>query len=460
MQGLQSPEATPAPLSRMPDAAASRPKRSNVTLADALAEAKAAFVAANPESRARFGAAARVMPGGNTRTVLFYDPFPLCIARGEGARLWDVDGHEYIDFLGEFSAGIFGHSHPAIRAAIAAALAGGINLSGHNRPEAELAAIVCARFPSIELVRFTNSGTEANLLALSAAIAHTGRRKILVFEGAYHGGVLSFGKGPAPVNVPHDFVMAPYNDLARTEALIRTHGNALAAILVEPMLGAGGCIPGEPAFLAGLREAATRVGAVLIFDEVMTSRLSPGGRQGEIGIRPDMTTLGKYIGGGSSFGAFGGKAEIMRRFDPREPGALTHAGTFNNNVLSMAAGIAGMTQVLTPAALAGLNARGTQLRDALNAMFRRNGANLQATGLGSLLSLHATERAIRNPDDAADANPAIKDLVFFDLIARGFYLARRGYMALSLSIGDAETAALVAALDDIIRTRGSLVGCD
>jgi glutamate-1-semialdehyde 2,1-aminomutase len=426
-------------------------------MASALAAAKAAYVAANPESRARFEAAALVMPGGNTRTVLFYDPFPLCIARGDGARLWDVDGHAYIDFLGEFTAGIFGHSHPEIRAAIDTALDAGINLSGHNRLEAELAAIVCERFPSIERVRFTNSGTEANLLALAAAIAHTERRKILVFKGAYHGGVLSFGEKPAPVNVPHDFVMAPYNDLAGTRALIDAHGAELAAILVEPMLGAGGCIPAEPTFLAGLRDAATRHGVVLIFDEVMTSRLSPGGRQLELGIVPDMTTLGKYIGGGSSFGAFGGKAAIMQRFDPRRPDALSHAGTFNNNVVSMAAGIAGMTKALTPAACRALNGRGTALRDALNALFRRHGAGLQATGLGSVMNLHATDRPIRGPDDLAAADPHAKDLVFFDLIARGFYIARRGLMSLSLPIGDAETAGLIAAMEDILATRGALL---
>ncbi len=435
-------------------------KRSNLDLGVALAEAKAAYAAANPESRARYEAAARVMPGGNTRTVLFYDPFPLCIARGRGAQLWDVDGHEYVDFLGEFTAGIFGHSNPDIRAAIDAALDGGVNLSGHNRLEAELAEIVCARFPSIERVRFTNSGTEANLLALAAAVVHTGRKKVLVFQGAYHGGVLSFGAGPAPVNVPHDFVMAPYNDLARTQEIIRAEAGALAAILVEPMLGAGGCIPAEPAFLAGLRAAATRSGAVLVFDEVMTSRLSPGGRQAELGIFPDMTTLGKYIGGGSSFGAFGGRADIMRRFDPREPGALSHAGTFNNNVISMAAGIAGMTKVLTPDAIRGLNECGTKLRETLNALFRRRGVGLQATGLGSILNLQATARPIRSPDDLAAVDPAIKDLVFFDLVARGFYLARRGLMALSLPIGDAETSALAAALDDIIAMRGSLLGRD
>ena len=423
----------------------------------ALAEARTAYVAANPESRARFEAALRVMPGGNTRTVLFFDPFPLCIARGEGARLWDVDGHEYVDFLGEFTAGIFGHSNRLIRAAIDAALDDGINLSGHNRLEAELAGIVCERFPSIEQVRFTNSGTEANLLALAAALAHTGRRKILVFEGAYHGGVLSFGAGPSPVNVPHEFVIGRYNDLAGTLALVAEHGDALAAILVEPMLGAGGCIPAEPAFLAGLRHAATRHGAVLIFDEVMTSRLSPGGRQAELGIVPDMTTLGKYIGGGSSFGAFGGRAEIMRRFDPREPGALAHAGTFNNNVISMAAGIAGMTKVLTPAATRALNGRGTALREALNALCRRHGAKLQATGLGSIMSLHATDRPIRGPGDLAAADSGIRDLVFFDLIARGYYLARRGLMSLSLPIGEAETQGLVAALDDILMSRRALL---
>jgi len=430
-------------------------------LQDAVAAARAAYVAANPESRARYEAAVRVMPGGNTRSVLYYEPFPLCIARGDGARLWDADGHAYLDFLGEFTAAIYGHSHPAIRAAIDAALDGGINLSGHNLLEAELAGIVCARFPSIERVRFTNSGTEANLLALAAAIAHTGRRGVLAFKGAYHGGVLTFGAGPAPVNVPHHYVMAPYNDLAGTMAQIEAHSRELAAILVEPMLGAGGCIPADPAFLAGLRAAATRHGIVLIFDEVMTSRLSPSGRQGLLGIVPDMTTLGKYIGGGSSFGAFGGKEEIMAQFDPRRVGALSHAGTFNNNVVSMAAGIAGMTKVLTPDAIRILNARGDALRDGLNALFRRHGARLQVTGLGSIMNLHATARAdaapIRSPEDLAGADPLVKDLVFFDLIARGFYLARRGLIALSLPVGDADTAALMAAFDDVLATRSPLL---
>src|SRR5690348_16561601 len=211
------------------------------------------------------------MPGGNTRTTLHNSPFPLTVARGEGCRLWDVDGHEYVDFLGEFTAGLYGHSHPAVLGAIRAALEDGINLGAHTTAEARLARAVRERFPSMELMRFTNSGTEANLMALSAALAHTGRREVLVFEVSYHGGVLAFDHGrSSPVNVPHEFVLARYNDVAGARRAAREHGQALAAILVEPLQGAGGCIPGDAAFLRALREAATETGAVLIFDEVMT----------------------------------------------------------------------------------------------------------------------------------------------------------------------------------------------
>jgi len=426
-------------------------------MAAALADARAAFVAANPNSRTRFEAAARVMPGGNTRTVLFYEPFPLCIARGEGAQIWDVDGHAYLDFLGEFTAGIFGHSDPRIRAAIDAALDGGINLSGHNTLEAELAAIVCARFPSIERVRFTNSGTEANLLALAAATVHTGRRKVMVFEGAYHGGVLSFGAGPAPVNVPHDWVLAPYNDLAGTEALIAEHAPALAAILVEPMQGSSGCIPADREFLQMLRDEATRHGAILIFDEVMTSRLSPGGLQQALGIIPDMTTLGKYIGGGMSFGAFGGRSDIMDIYDPSRPGAMPHAGTFNNNVLTMSAGIAALSEVFTPDAAEALHARGDRFRQDLNALFARHNAPLQVTGQGSLMNLHAMRGPIRGVDDLTASDDRIKELIFLDLLERGFYMARRGFIALSLALTDDHLAGFIAALEATIRDRAAVL---
>lgn len=215
----------------------------------ALVKARTAYVSANAKSQARYQEALRVMPGGNTRTVLFHEPFPLGIARGAGCHLWDLDGHRYIDFLGEYTAGIYGHSHPTIRAAIERTLDGGINFGGHNENEARLAEVVCERFPSIELVRFTNSGTEANLMAISAARVATGRNKILVFDGGYHGGVLYFSSGGSPVNAPYKFIIAPYNDTQQTAALVEHHAADLAAILIEPMLGGGGCIPAERSFL-------------------------------------------------------------------------------------------------------------------------------------------------------------------------------------------------------------------
>ena len=281
--------------------------------------------------------------------MLFYEPFPLSMAKGEGARLRDLDGHEYRDFLGEHTAGLYGHSNPRILDEIRGALASGIVLGAPNRYEVELAELVCARFPAVDRVRFCNSGTEANLMAIGLARAVTGREKVLVFEGAYHGGVLFFKEGESgPVNAPFPFVFGRYNDTEATLAVIERHGSELAAILVEPMMGSGGCIEGDREFLGALREAADRHGALLLFDEVMTSRLGPGGRQGELGILPDLTTLGKYIGGGLTFGGFGGRADLMERFDPRRPDAIPHAGTFNNNVLTMSAGIVGLRDIFTP----------------------------------------------------------------------------------------------------------------
>jgi len=428
----------------------------------ALNEAREAYVARNPNSLARYVEASAWMPGGNTRTVLHYAPFPLAFGRGEGCRLHDLDGHEYVDFLGEYTAGIYGHSHPVIRAAIDRALEGGINFGGHSLMEARFARAVCDRFPAIERVRFTNSGTEANLMALVTACAHTRRKTVLAFRGGYHGGVFTFaarGDGfGSPINAPFDFVLAPYNDIEAAQALVRAQGERLAAIIVEPMMGGGGCIPAEPAFLRALRAAADEVGAVLIFDEVMTSRLAPGGLADVYGLRPDLMTLGKYVGGGMSFGAFGGRADIMELFDPRRSDALPHAGTFNNNVLTMSAGIAGLTEVYTPEAARALNARGDALRERLNRLFREAGAPVQALGIGSMMTLHTTAAPIRRPEDAAGADMRLKELLFFDLLEHGIWLARRGMMSLMLPTGDAECEQLVDAAQEFLATRRPLFG--
>ena len=401
-------------------------------------EAIQSYVERNPESLRLHEARACVMPGGNTRSVLHVPPFPLTIVRAEGARIWDADGHEYLDFLGEYTAGLYGHSHPVIVAAIEAALADGIVLGGPNRYELELAEAIQARFPSIELLRFCNSGTEANLMAVSLARAVTGRPKIVVFEGGYHGGVLSFAHGGSPVNAPFEFVVGRYND---PEAAALVTGD-VAAVLVEPMQGSGGVIPGDRAFLQALRDAATAHGALLIFDEVMTSRLSTGGLQQVLEIRPDLTTLGKYVGGGLAFGAFGGRADLLGRFDPSRPDAFPHAGTFNNAVLTMAAGAAGLTRVYTADEVARLNALGDRLRDRLNAI----DAVFQATGYGSMVGLHFTTAPIRRSSDSPPADEP-RTLLHLHLLERGYSYARRGFVALSLPLGEDDVDGFAEAVE-------------
>jgi glutamate-1-semialdehyde 2,1-aminomutase len=415
----------------------------------ALAEAHRRFTEANPASRRQFEANAESMPGGNTRSVLFYAPFPLTIARGEGAALWDADGHRYADFIAEYTAGVYGHSAPEIREAVIEAMQGGVNLTGHNLLEGRLARTIRERFPQVERLRFTNSGTEANLMALTAALHFTGRRRIVVFSGGYHGGVLGFGDQPLPTTVPFDFLVLPYNDAETARARIAAQASEIAAVLVEPMQGAAGCIPGQADFLRALREAATAAGALLIFDEVMTSRLGRRGLANELGIRADLTTLGKYIGGGMSFGAFGGRADVMAQFDPRT-GALAHSGTFNNNVMTMAAGQAGLTQLFTPEAAGALAERGEAMRARLNALGAKEGVALQFTGVGSLMNAHFLQGEVRRVADLAAVDGRLRQLLFFHLLNAGIYTSPRGFVVLSLPLGDADIERYVAAIGGFI----------
>jgi glutamate-1-semialdehyde 2,1-aminomutase len=428
----------------------------NSTIAAALAEAHEQYRARNPKSQAQYDEACAAMPGGNTRTAIFVEPFPLTIVRGVGSHLWDLDGHEYVDFLAEFTAGLYGHSHPAIRRALDAALDGGWNFGAHGLAEARFAHAICERFASIELVRFTNSGTEANLMAVSLACAVTGRAKVLVFQGGYHGGVFYFRGRGSRVNAPFQFLVAEYNDSAGARALVAPQVQDLAAILVEPMLGGSGCIPGDRKFLADLRALADETGAVLIFDEVMTSRLAPGGLQQVHGIVPDMTTLGKYVGGGMSFGAFGGKASLMEWFDPRRADHLEHAGTFNNNVLTMHTGYVGLTEIYTPARARALNAFGDGLRERLNAIVRRRRLSMQFTGRGSMIGAHMTDRPIHSEADAQQGDAALLDLFYFDLLARGIWFAKRGMMALSIALDDGDADKLLAAVEEFAESRAPL----
>jgi glutamate-1-semialdehyde 2,1-aminomutase len=425
-------------------------RAASLSLDDALVEARRRYVEAHPISAAWAERADDVLPGGNTRSVLHFDPFPFRVATAEGRHLVDVDGHRYVDLLGNYTAGLLGHSPEPVRSAAHAAIDGGWALGAVHPNEVRLAELIAGRFASIEQVRFTNSGTEANLMALALATNHTGRGKVVVFEGGYHGGVLTFAGPRRPggdVNVPHDWVVTPYNDVAAVDAVFDEHSGSIAAVLVEPLQGSAGCIPGDPEFLAELRRRCDASGAVLIFDEVMTSRLAPGGAQAVLGISPDVTTLGKYLAGGFTFGAFGGSHELMAAFDATRGGRLGHAGTFNNNVVSMAAGVATLTEVLTDDVLRATNRRGERLRGALDDTFARHGVPMCVTGSGSLMNIHGTAGPVRSTADLRSGDDRWKELLFFAALDAGFYVARRGFIALSIEITDDDVDAFVAVVD-------------
>ena len=421
------------------------------SLEEAISEAHNSYIQRNPSSLAAHNESCNYMPGGNTRTVLHAAPFPLTFRSGHDCKLTSLDGHTYIDFLGEYTAGIYGHNHPVIRQAIDDALNKGWNLGGHNTFEKELAKIVCERFsPTMELVRFTNSGTEANMMAIATAIQWTGRKKVLVFSNAYHGSTISFPhteKGT--INLPHEWVLGTYNSIPNvSEILCSLPPSSLAAILVEPMLGSGGAVPGDLAFLQYLRTVSIQLGALLIFDEVMTSRLSYSGLGLKLRVRPDLMTLGKWVGGGMSFGAFGGRRDIMEMYDPRN-GKYKHAGTFNNNVVSMAAGCAGC-KLLDAETINNLNALGKHMKAwSAEALYKHGVSDprhegpshrMWISGIGSILCIHFT-------GENADA---LHGLFYHHMLKEGIYLAPRGFIALSIEIKRKHGFQFVKALDNFI----------
>ncbi len=423
----------------------------------AIADARARYVSANPLSEAADKAAEAYLPGGNTRTVLHFDPFPLTMAEGEGAELTDVDGHTYVDFVGEYSAGLFGHSDDTITSTINRALAHGFAMGAPTKHERMLAQLLCDRFPGIDQIRFCNSGTEANIWALTTARMLTGRTRFLAFNGAYHGGVIKFPDGPCALNLPFDFVLADYNDVEGTEELIRRNGNELAAVIVEPILGAGGNIPGSREFMTMLRRLTSEIGALLIFDEVKTARIGPGGCHGMLGFRPDLTTLGKFIGGGHPIGAFGGSTEVMQHYNPKLPGRWNHAGTFNNDVFSMAAGCAAMGKIYTAERAQAFYEWSEAFRTSLNELFAARDVPMHANGMGSIIAIHFSRVPTVRPSDISAGCLAMRPLLHMELLLDGVLLCSRGDMFLSLPMTEEHLARAREALERFIARHRQLI---
>jgi glutamate-1-semialdehyde 2,1-aminomutase len=412
------------------------------------------------------------LPGGNSRTTVFMKPYPIYAARGEGCRVWDVDGNQYIDCINNFTSLIHGHAHPSLIEAATRQLALGSAFGLPTESEIDLAELLASRLPSVDQVRFTNSGTEAVMMALKAARAFTGRPKIAKCEGAYHGtydyAEVSLDPAPeawgrnAPVSVAYargtpdnvlaDVVTIPFNDVEAAVSLIREHGRELACVLVDPMPNRAGLAPADKAYLQGLRHITREIGALLIFDEVITFRLGYGGAQGVWDIDPDLTTLGKIMGGGFPVGAVGGHKEFMAVFDPRSgKPALPHGGTFSANPVTMRAGLAAM-ELLDEAAFVRLDAIGAAVRSGIDQAFRHAGVPGGTVGLGSLLKVHFTDRPIRDYRSAYPAEQEVRRQAIFNrgLLNRGVLAAGYGLMALSTPMTDADIDIIVAAASEAL----------
>ena len=423
-----------------------------------------------PRSQELHERAVAVMPGGTTRTTTYFAPYPLYIERGEGCRIWDADGTERIDMLGNYTAMILGHAHPNIVEAIRHQAARGTAFAAANPVEVELATLLCERVPSLDAVRFCNSGTEATMFAMRLARAFTGRPKIARIEGGYHGThdyaevsthpvVDEAGPPDAPFAVPdsigtpawalENVVVLPFNEADAAEAIIRRHASALAAVILEPIIGAGGVIAARPESLQRLRELTDELGILLIFDEVISFRVGPGGAQEMYGVTPDLTTLGKIIGGGLPVAAFGGRADVMELLDPRHEPSLAQGGTYNGNPLGMASGLACM-QELTPDVFAELNRKGERVAEQLSEVFASHGVPAQINGVGSLLAIHFSDKPVVDYRGvAASDKKRMRDL-FLGLVNHGVLMAPRGMGAISTPMDEDVLQRFVDAVDEVV----------
>ncbi|MFT9846285.1 aspartate aminotransferase family protein [Aneurinibacillus sp. REN35] len=404
-----------------------------------------------------FQKACEVMPGGVTANIKYIAPHPIVMEKGHGSKLYDVDGNEYIDYLLCYGALILGHGHPAVFDAVTKQMqeAGTTIFGTPHELEIRMAEKIIEHYPGIEMVRYTNSGTEATLLLIRMAMGYTGKTKLAKFEGHYHGGydqvLLSVnpdldkaGDAQHPNVVPEsrgvpdyyveNTIMLPFNDLEATEKILRAHAHEIAGVILEPIQG--GFIPAEPEFMTGLRQITEELGILLMFDEVKTGfRLSLGGAQAVYGIKPDLTALGKVLGGGFPVGAIGGKKEIMMISAPTEgrdiltagaanqnkTDALFHSGTYNGHPTIMAAGLATIEALEHEGVMDELFANTQLLRTQLEDVYRQHGIPMQTVGAGSIFNIVLTDEPIANYRDMNKANTQLRKQIDYELLTLGIY---------------------------------------
>jgi len=426
-----------------------------------------------------FERAVEVLPGGNTRHTVFFAPHPIYALSGRGATVTDVDGITYLDFMNNASACIHGHCHPDIVTAIARQAEKLISVCLPTELEVRLAEMLRERVPSMEQLRFCNSGSEAVMFAIKAARAFTGRPKVAKIEGAYHGAYdfaeASISSRPdnwgdssrpastaysygTPASTLADVVVLPFNDIEASAAILSSASADLAAVIIDPLVSRMAFTPATPEYLAMVRQFCSTSGTVLIFDEVFSFRMGYHGAQGEVNIRPDLTTLGKVIGGGLPIGAFGGRKDIMAVFDqrsghPRAP----HGGTFNGNPLTMAAGIKAL-ELLTPEAFAELSRLGDRARAGLDDAFHRSGVEGQARGYASMISVLLSKKPFSNHRSFLDAAAANKSFAAIHryLLEHGILVMPSGGILLSTPMTDHDIDRLTETFYDALCAHRSM----
>lgn len=437
------------------------------------ADGHAGYVARTTASKSLFERASKVLMGGTTRTSVYFPPYPAFMVRGEGCHLYDEDGNVYVDFLNNYTTLIHGHCFAPIVEALMKQTQRGTCFGAPSVHEIRLAEIICDRVKSVEKLRFASSGTEAVMYAIRLARGFTRRNLIAKFEGGFHGAYddcqLSYSLPPdrlgtsgEPVKVHNTqgleagvddrVVVLPFNRSEDACAAIEAHADRLACVIVEPVIGSGGVIPAEKMFLQALRECTARNGILLIFDEIMSFRLSYGGAQEIYGIAPDLTTFGKIISGGMPLAAFGGREEVMALLDPRNgPPPIPQSGTFNGCAAAAAAGVACMEHV-THDCLSALDQLGRELKTRLETAFERTGTEAQISGFGSLFNIHFSQVPVVDHPGAIRADRERLERLFRALILRGYFLASRGMICLSTAMGPAEIEGFTEAVADALES--------
>jgi glutamate-1-semialdehyde 2,1-aminomutase len=400
-------------------------------------------------SDALFTRALAHIPGGVNSPVRAFRSVggkPVFMARGQGSRIWDVDGKEYIDYIGSWGPLIFGHRQPEVVRALQEVLEIGTSFGAPTEREVDLAELICKLVPSIEQVRLVNSGTEATMSAIRLARGFTGRERIIKFDGCYHGHgdslLVKAGSGVATLGLPDSpgvpaslaelTTVLPFNDADALETMFKVRGDEIACVIVEPIVGNMGCVPPNPGYLKRMRDVTARYGAVLIFDEVMTGfRVAAGGAQELYGIRPDLTTLGKVIGGGLPVGAYGGRADIMGKVAPAGP--VYQAGTLSGNPLAVAAGLAALRRLETEKPFAKLDAIGARLERGLLEAFAKAGVRGSVNRVGSMFTLFFTDTKVVDFTSAKTSDTVRFNSYFQSMLTDGVYLPPSQFEAAFIS---------------------------